>query len=332
MKRNSNDHPSPQIFSKLSLPKATIVYDDYWRFAAERQEIFFKRLAGEEPPWTSNAILGTYKFTNAYRASDRVSQYLIRHVIYVKEQTPEQVFFRIMMFKLFNKIETWLLLEKRIGSVDFHNYSFRNYNNVLGTALRSKSRIYSAAYIMASGKSAFGHKYKHSNHLKLVELMMRDSVPERITQLKSLRALFELLRSYPSIGDFLGYQYAIDLNYSDLNDFNEMEFIVPGPGAIDGIHKCFSDLGGLGYSDIIKMVADRQAEEFEKRGIKFRSLWGRPLQLIDCQNLFCEIGKYSRIAHPEILGLSGRKKIKQRFKMHAEKLEVWYPPKWKLRM
>ena len=51
----------------------------------------------------------------AYRASDRVSQYLIRNVIYRHDQGPEEVFFRIMLFKLFNKIETWELLEEHSG-------------------------------------------------------------------------------------------------------------------------------------------------------------------------------------------------------------------------
>ena len=59
--------------------KPTVVYDTYWRFAAERQEIFFRRVVRtSQPPWTADPILAEYKFTNAYRASDRVSQYLIR--------------------------------------------------------------------------------------------------------------------------------------------------------------------------------------------------------------------------------------------------------------
>ena len=64
-----------------------------------------------------------------------------------------------------------------------------------------------------------------------------------------------------------------------------MEFVVPGPGARDGISKCFNDLGGLSEVEIIKLMADRQESEFERLGLEFRSLWGRPLQLIDCQNL-----------------------------------------------
>ena len=66
----------------ISPLKPTPVYDTYWRFAAERQRVFFRRLEGLPPPWTDDPILSAYKFTNAYRASDRVSQYLIRHVIY----------------------------------------------------------------------------------------------------------------------------------------------------------------------------------------------------------------------------------------------------------
>lgn len=62
--------------------KPTPVYDTYWKFAAKRQEVFFNRLGGGDYPWTDDSIIRKYKFTNAYRASDRVSQYLIRNVIY----------------------------------------------------------------------------------------------------------------------------------------------------------------------------------------------------------------------------------------------------------
>ena len=74
---------APLSFSNHLAPaRVTEVYESYWRFAAERQDIFFKRLQRSNEPLTRDPILSEYKFTNAYRASDRVSQYLIRHVIY----------------------------------------------------------------------------------------------------------------------------------------------------------------------------------------------------------------------------------------------------------
>jgi len=318
----------PVIFSKFSPAKPTVVFNTYWRFACERQSIFFKKKLGEKEPWTRDAILKLYKFTNAYRASDRVSQYLIKDVIYKGEQNVEEVFFRILLFKIFNKIDTWEVLEKRMGGVSYAEYSFDLYNKILEAEMAKGNRIYSAAYIMASGGSAFGHPRKHSNHLKLIELLMNDEVPFRIAESKSMKHVFDLLRSYPTIGDFLAYQYAIDINYSQMTNFSENEFVMPGPGALDGIAKCFESLGGLAEGDIVRMVTDRQEIEFDRLGLEFKSLWGRPLQLIDCQNLFCEVDKYSRIAHPDIKGKSGRTRIKQIYKPRPNLVNYWYPPKW----
>ena len=318
----------PSVFRTLSPARPTVVYDTYWRFAAERQEVFFRKLAGETPPWTDDPIIALHKFTNAYRASDRVSQYLIRNIIYEGDQSATEVFFRIILFKLFNKVGTWELLQDKLGPITYEGFSFTRYDRVLTEAMSSGTRIYSAAYIMPSGNSAFGYRAKHRNHLKLLERMMQDEVPKQIIDTSSMKQAFEILRSYPMIGDFLGYQFVTDLNYSEICDFSEMEFVVPGPGALDGIQKCFSDLGGLNESQIIRLVTDRQKYEFESLGLEFRSLWGRPLQLIDCQNLFCEVSKYARAKHPEVKGLNNRVRIKQIYRPSNEPLQYWFPPKW----
>jgi len=75
-------------------------------------------------------------------------------------------------------------------------------------------------------------------------------------------------------------------------------------------------------------MKDRQEIEFDRLGLELISLWGRPLSLIDCQNLFCEVDKYSRIAHPEFTGNSNRTRIKQKFNPNSKMISYWYPPKW----
>jgi len=316
--------------ASLAPAKPTLVYDTYWRFAAERQATFFRRAFGAPPPWTQDDILQTYKFTNAYRASDRVSQYLIRNVIYDGSQDVDEVFFRTILFKLFNKIETWELLSRELGEPSYERYKYDDFDRVLTNAMDHKQTIYSAAYIMPSGSRKLGSTKKHRSHLQLLEIMMKDEVPKQIAGFSSMRQAFELLVSYPMIGDFLAYQYVTDLNYSEICDFSEMEFVVPGPGAIDGISKCFKTLGGVSETDIIKLVTDRQVEEFERLDLSFQSLWGRPLQLIDCQNLFCEISKYSRVRHPNVKGIANRTRIKQKYNRTPRDIAFWYPPKWKI--
>jgi NTP pyrophosphatase (non-canonical NTP hydrolase) len=311
--------------------RPTRVYDSYWRLAVERQAIFFKRLANQPPPWTDDPVLRTYKFTNAYRASDRVSQYLIRHVLYPSHapRTANEVFFRIMLFKVFNRIDTWELLERSVGALTYADYSFKAYDRILEAALTRGESIYSGAYIMPTGRP-FGYERKHQNHLALIERMIDDEVPHRLSQASTMQGAFDLLLSYPTIGDFLAYQFVTDLNYSELLNFSESEFVVPGPGAIGGIRKCFADRGGLNDAEIIRFMVDRQELEFARLGLQFQDLWGRRLQLIDCQNLFCEVDKYARVAHPEFNQLRGRSRIKQRFHMNPKSIDYRYPPKWRL--
>lgn len=310
--------------------KTTSVFDTYWRFAAERQEMFMRRVLGTMPPWTEDPILSVHRFTNAYRASDRVSQYLIRHVIYEGSQRAEELFFRTMLFKLFNRIETWESLSGRFGALTWKDFSFDAYAKVLDGLLEEGARVYSAAYIMPS--PAFGSPRKHRNHLRLIEHMMADGAPKKLAKAGSLRGAFELLRGYPSLGDFLAFQFAIDINYSELTDFSEMEFVVAGPGARDGISKCFQDVAGHSEAEIIQVMAERASYEFERLGMKFQTLWGRDLQLIDCQNVFCEVSKYARVAHPEIVGESGRTRIKQKYAPRPGPIPQWYPPKWSLKI
>jgi NTP pyrophosphatase (non-canonical NTP hydrolase) len=307
------------------------VYDTYWRFAAERQRVFFNRLEGRPPPWTQDPVLRANKFTNAYRASDRVSQYLIRRVIYRDDlpDGPDEVVFRILLFKLFNKIETWELLQEAIGPLTWEGYSFKQYDRVLSRAMESRQAIYSAAYIMPSAGS-LGHKKKHRNHLTLIERMLAGELPARLADAGSMEQAFALIRAYPTVGDFLAYQYVIDINYSTVTNFDEMEFIVPGPGAIDGIRKCFTDTAGKSDAYVIQFVTERQKVEFDRLGLEFKSLWGRNLQLIDCQNLFCEVDKYARVVHPDVAGASGRTRIKQKFRPNEQLIDYWYPPKWKI--
>jgi thymidylate kinase len=328
---NNASSANVSIHVKASFPKPSKVYDTYWKFAAERQEIFFRQVEGRGSESNCDPIFTKHKFTNAYRASDRVSQYLIRNVIYeTKDQTPQEIFFRTILFKLFNKIDTWELLKNEFGQVRYSDYRFGDYDRVLSRALEAGARIYSAAYIMPAAKSFDSGPRKHTSHLRLLEAMMSQQLPERLSEASSMKDAFNLLRSVPMLGDFLAFQFVTDLNYSTLLDFSEQEFVVPGPGAKDGIRKCFSDMGDFDESNVIRWVMDHQNAEFERLDLEFKSLWGRPLQLVDCQNLFCETDKYARLAHPDVAGLSGRTRIKQMYRPTSRPIAYWYPPKWKI--
>lgn len=317
--------PSIAVAGRVLRP--TAVFDTYWRFAAERQAIYEARLSGRPRPWTDDPVLAVHRFTNCYRAADRVSQYLIGQVLYRGSQDPVEVVFRTMLFKFFNRIQTWELLTAEVDEPTWHGYDFARYDQILGGALARGERLYSAAYVMPPPR--LGEVRKHSNHLKLIELMMASGLPDRVASSPSLGDLFHTIQAYPAMGPFLAFQIAIDLNYSSVVDHAESEFVAAGPGAKDGIEKCFGR-GARGIeTEIIRYMTDHQEEHFARLGLDFHGLGGsRPLQLIDCQNLFCEVDKYARVMHPDIAGISGRTRIKQRYRYDTKRVPAWFPPKW----
>ncbi|MBI2692766.1 nucleotide kinase domain-containing protein [Mycobacterium nebraskense] len=302
------------------------VFDTYWKFAARRQALYEARRSGTQGPWTADPILRQFRFTNCYRATDRVSQFLLTNVAYCGPQDDRNLVFRTLLFKMFNKITTWQLLEDRFGEISWETFNVEAFEEALGAAFSRGMRLYSAAYVIPPPQ--LGGARKHTNHLRLLQYMIDDKVHKRLADAASMQHAFDILRSYPAIGDFLAYQFLIDINYTTVLNFSENDFVVAGPGARDGIRKCFG-AGATGWeTQIIRYMVDSQDEHFARLGLAFHGLRGRRLQLIDCQNLFCEVDKYARVAHPHIAGISGRSRIKQRYRSVIEPLSAWFPPKW----
>ncbi|MEV6903235.1 nucleotide kinase domain-containing protein [Amycolatopsis sp. NPDC051372] len=302
------------------------VFDTYWRFAAARQDAYFARLRNCEPV-ASDPILTAHRFTNCYRAADRVSQFAIHDVGYRGPQEARDVVFRMVLFKSFNKIDTWRLLEAELGPVTWASWRPAAARAVLDAAWRAGRALYSPAYVIPPPR--LGGARKHHDHLLLAETMIRDGLAEKLQDAHGLAQVFALLRSYPGLGDFLAFQFAIDLNYTSVLDFSENDFVVAGPGARDGIRKCFGP-GARGIEDaVIAYMTDTQEAHFTRLGLRFASLGGRRLHLVDCQNLFCEVDKYARVAHPDIAGTSGRTRIKQQYRRSGEPMPApWFPPEW----
>jgi hypothetical protein len=300
--------------------------DTFWYFAAARHRVYMCRIAGHTcrpDDW----ILRTFRFTNAFRACDRVSQYLIRNVQYGTTLSPDEAIFRTLLFKLFNRVETWQALSAdRPQSID--SFSVDRAAEILLRRMERGERVYSAAYIVPPVPGTAGPK--HAGHLALVARMLDEGLPGSIRAADSLEETFYLLRSYPGIGNFLAFQLAVDISYSSAVSFDDGGFVKAGPGALDGIAKCFPDVPLSQAETLIQSLCERQEEEFDARGLHFDGLHGRPLQPVDVQNLFCEVSKYTRAAIPDLRGTLGRTRIKQRYAKAGALPAEFFPPKWGL--
>jgi hypothetical protein len=302
------------------------VFRAYWYFAAERQRIFERRLDDPQGPWTDDDILGEHRFCNAYRASDRVTQDLIR-VAYEGPQGTSDMFLRVILHRLFSRPATFALLDQASGGLATETYDPQLLGDLLDGARRDGATLYTSAFILCANR-AYGYRSKHRNHLALVQAMLAGEVPARIHAARSLRAVYEELLRWPLLGPFMAYQLAIDLNYTPLISFDEDEFTVPGPGALRGLAKIFHDLGDLSPADAVHWLVAYQHRVEQDLEIAPPRLFGRALKAIDCQNLLCEVDKYSRVRFPELR--SNRSRIKQRFRPDEMPLKLFYPPRWRI--
>ena len=222
-------------------------------------------------------------------------------MIYAGPQDPDEVVFRVLLFKVFNRIETWELLCQRLGAMpSWDGYGFAATTRSSVRRCGRGERIYSAAYIVPN--PPFGEARKHGNHLRLIEHAMTRAARAGRRRGRPARAVRAAARAAVP-RPFLAYQYAVDLAYSPVHAARmSRSSSSPGRGALDGISKCFTDTGGPDPAEVIAWMRDTSREHFDRLGLGFADLWGRWPTLIDWQNVFCEVSKYTRATHPHIPG------------------------------
>lgn len=306
------------------------VFRYYFYFIQERMNMFWRRCEGKRV-LTEDPILREYKFTNVYRACDRVSQYLLRNVIYnnVEKYSPEDMLLRILIFKIFNKIETWKYIEQVYGEITIRHFDVKQISRLLSER-QAYAPIFNNAYMMTGSHKRYDYlPTKHEKWLTMVkEEFLEEGIVYKILETKSLEEVYTLLRGCSFLGGFLAYQYAIDFNYSPYVNFDENSFVVAGIGAIRGIQKCFLSHGDS-YEDAIRYTRQHFKELQIKYGFAdFKPLKGHAPTLLDLQNCFCETDKFLRAKMPDLL--VGNKRIKQKYKPSSEAIDYIFPPKWKV--
>lgn len=311
--------------------------DAFWRFVAERQSIYARRARGDAAPWTTDSILQGHRFTNVYRAADRVSQYAIREVLYTGSQDRTECAFRAVLFRMFNLPETWNMLRLRLGEQpSLENWDANNYIRLMDAHVRSGGKLWTGAYMVTPPVFSYGSP-KHYGWLLILDSMVRRGVFAWIGQAaRSMDVVYEMLRSYPTVGDFFAFQWTIDINYSVATDFDENDFVIAGPGALRGLSKLY----GKSFNQAMAQEAIRDlcGSQVLYLGERYPFHWlggSRKLHLIDVQNCLCEWDKYTREAMPE-LGRTGRlySRIKQSYDQRTAQsnppIAYMWPPKWGL--
>jgi hypothetical protein len=303
-----------------------VVTDHFCTWIEERHKIYLARLAGKPSPWTNDPILSSNRFCNVFRCADRVSQAAIRVANSSKSlKSFRDQFVRSLIFRFFNREDTWRYLCKALGqepSAD--NFDRERYTQLLSdykgvrynAAYRTTPPIHSTgtvSYIDRGGRRDHGIQNTHVMQLDLLDRFLNvDNLPQQILESGSLKKSVELLSGYSCVGNFLAMQWSVDLGYGPWLPADwESQFIVPGPGALKGMRRMFPLLKGVS-DDVITQGLGAEVLQWMTQNHGLPIDWfGRSLQLIDIQNVYCELDKYCRGMNPGTG--SGSKKIKTRY-------------------
>ncbi len=301
----------PKRNNSLTVYKENL--DLFFRFVTERQNIFYKRFVEKLPqPWTNDEILRKYKFTNVYRELDRGTLYVKNEII--GRGKPEDVIFNILIYRIFNKIES----HRAIGFQHVSNFDADKIYRTLKKIEDSRKPVFTNAF-MVSGAKYGGYEKKLPN---MVYGVIQNDIVRNfdryfygIINSKSLEEAHSVIKSITHFGDFLAYEAVIDINYSGIIKFSEDDWVNAGPGCRRGLDYIFKCKDAFSYADLIKILREDQRFHFERLGLHFKFWHGNDLTLRNVEHSLCEFSKYYRL-------LTGADTRIRKFKQSEENLKI----------
>lgn len=276
--------------------------DQFWRFVAERQAIWYRRFVLKRaPPWTQDPVLATNRFTNVYRILDPGTQYVVNEIL-AKDAPAEEILFNVVIYRLIGRKET----HQELGFQRSSNFRLEDFAAKLRRIRARGDPVFTAAY-MVSAYENMGTRDKIENVGRLFA-RLRGAIGEVYQQLAaaaSSEAAFGILRKVPGLGDFLAFQILVDLLY-DLPDgrrllpFSNDDWAIAGPGARRGVRILAGEASREKESQVMRFLRTNQRQEFRRLNLAFYALLGPssetiPLNLADVQNCLCEYHKYVKI-------------------------------------
>lgn len=279
----------------------------FWYWINERHRIYIKRSEHHPGPWTRDLILQKYKFTNAFRQLDRVTQAwtdryagllggkredtgLLEDVDYA------DILYHVVLFRLFNWPATY----------DALHYAGRwNYERSMKILEQRKAegqQIFTGAYIIPNMGSKLPKIEIIAGAVDLV-YENRKEFAAYIRAMRSMEKTTEVLQLVPTIGPFIAYEIACDLRFtrvlSDALDINC--WANAGPGAMRGIHRLMSGACARtsprpDYVAVMKELLERAQEKLGEHVLKQKDC---PFEMREIEHSLCEFDKYMRVKNGE---------------------------------
>lgn len=299
---------------------------DYMR---ARHEIYLKRQAGlPRSQWTDDPVFTSSRFCNVFRELDTTTIWLRQNV---REKVPvEQVLLATVLFRWFNRIKTGeaIFIQEalgmggeepgetaweyfaRTGNVDSIRAAIRQYCGsgpyVTGSYIiktpngmdKLDGVLWCIEQFQTLVKPFYAKDINHGWKRATNELLSGPGVFK-------LETVWEWLRQFPYLGDFMSYEIVTDLRHTPLLSKapDIMTWANPGPGAMRGLNR-------INGRDLNKKLPKQKYIEEMQILLAISDdpeIWPREwpaLEMRDIEHSLCETDKFLRCKN------GGRTKIR----------------------
>lgn len=261
----------------------------------ERHAIYLRKKKGEAWPWTKDTILQKYKFTNVFRQLDAETVKFNERINKLNMSGADKLY-HMILFRAFNRAETYDLILKRSGALT----NTRKMKRALHKHADRGNKIFTGAYIITNAGSteskidlmcdAMGVALRAKN--KIYEEMMADGTMQGCT---------DILRAYPMQGPFTAYEVICDMRYQKgmLDKApDRKKWANLGPGARRGINRIVS---GKKKPNVFRSTVEyiEFMQELLKTSPQYRAKHVPPLEMREIEHSLCEFDKWLRVHNNE---------------------------------
>lgn len=270
----------------------------------QARESLRQRKAADKRPWTDDPILKAYRFCNIRRRDDRVSQWILQHVVSLPVPVGSLGLPQLGMFLALCRwvnwpptIKEWLFR----GQWPSQRPDWTAMGDVVDRICDNGEQAWTGAFMVRGEQKSHGHAWAHWGKGRYVaDIVVRREMTLAAHQLRDAlrvntrQAVATVLQNCYGWGPFMAGQVVDDWTWTPLlKDATDHYTWAPqGPGSLRGLNRLHGLPLSAKWEDEKYLHALRQLREevISELGTSFSDI-----TLHDISNGLCETDKYERV-------------------------------------
>lgn len=272
-------------------------YNPIFYWMQERERIRVLKESGAAPPYTEDAILGTYRFCNVRREDDRGTVWIRENIREPFANEPylwwmlcvaRQINWPDTLAELMKYPETWPTCSA---------FTLVRMANLLNERKARGDKVYTGAYmISAPQKKGADKQWYIIGEVCGALWNIRDEITDYLESgTAELQGMHKIITRFNGWGPFMAYQAVVDMRFTSLLDkaSDIATWAAAGPGTIRGLNR----IHGRPVDYALKQ--DQALREMRKIYAVAEAETGVALDFSDVPNVLCETDKFLRVLNGE---------------------------------